>query len=70
VQKAIQFFEQAARLDPNYAQAYAGIAAAYAVTSSGLPPTERFPKAKAAASRALQLDENSAEAHTSLAFVL
>jgi DNA-binding winged helix-turn-helix (wHTH) protein/TolB-like protein/Flp pilus assembly protein TadD len=70
VQKAIVCFEQAVRLDPNYSQAYAGLADAYAVTASGLLPNERFPKAKAAAERALQLDETLAEAHTSLAFIL
>jgi TolB-like protein/Flp pilus assembly protein TadD len=70
VRKAIVCFEQSARLDPNYAQAYAGLADSYAITASGLPPQERLPKAKAAAERALALDESLAEAHTSLAFIL
>lgn len=70
IQKAIRYFEQATRLDPNFAQAYAGLADSYAVTASGLPPLERFPKAKAAAEHALSIDETLAEAHTSLAFIL
>lgn len=70
VQKAIDCFEQATRLDPNYARAFAGLADAYAISASGLPPKERFPKAKAAAERALESDETLAEAHTSLAFIL
>jgi len=70
IRKAIACFEQAARLDPNYAHAYAGLADSYALTASGLPPLERVPKAKAAAQRALELDESLAETHTSLAFIL
>ncbi len=70
VRKAIVSFEQAARLDPNYALAYAGLADSYALTASGLVPKERMPKAKAAAERALHIDESLAEAHTSLAFIL
>ncbi|MEP7338424.1 MAG: winged helix-turn-helix domain-containing protein [Acidobacteriota bacterium] len=70
IRKAIACFEQAARLDPNYAHAYAGLADSYALTASGLPPLERVPKAKAAAQRALALDESLAETHTSLAFIL
>jgi DNA-binding winged helix-turn-helix (wHTH) protein/TolB-like protein/Tfp pilus assembly protein PilF len=70
VQKAIRSFEDAVRLDPKYALAYAGLADSYAVTASGLPPAERFPKAKDAAQKALAIDPDSAEAHTSLAFTL
>lgn len=69
VQQGIKCFEEAIQLDPNFAKAYAGLADSYALTVSGLPPNERFPKAIAAAQRALQLNENLAEAHTSLAFV-
>jgi tetratricopeptide (TPR) repeat protein len=70
VYKAITRFEEAVRLDPNYAAAYAGLADSYAVTASGLPASERWTKAKSAAERAIALDESSAEAHTSLAFIL
>jgi DNA-binding winged helix-turn-helix (wHTH) protein/TolB-like protein/Tfp pilus assembly protein PilF len=70
VQKSIPCFEDAIRLDPKFALAYAGLADAYAISNSGLPFRERFPKAKAAAKQALALDETLAEAHTSLAFLL
>jgi tetratricopeptide (TPR) repeat protein len=70
VYKAITRFEQAVRLDPNYAAAYAGLADSYGITASGLPESERWMKAKSAAEHALALDESSAEAHTSLAFIL
>ncbi len=68
--KAITRFEEALRLDPNYALAYSGLADSYAVTASGLPAPERSIEAKFAAERAVSLDESSAEAHTSLAFIL
>jgi Tfp pilus assembly protein PilF len=68
--KAITRFDNALRLDPNYALAYSGLADAYAITASGLPASERSIEAKSAAEHALSLDESSAEAHTSLAFVL
>jgi TolB-like protein/Tfp pilus assembly protein PilF len=71
--KAIGYFEQATVLDPKYAQPYAGLADAYALFGS-LPNLkisrgEAMPKAKAAALKALELNESLAEAHTSLAFV-
>jgi Tfp pilus assembly protein PilF len=68
--KAIVLFEDALRADPNFVLAYSGLADAYAITASGLPAVERSKEAKSAAERALALDESSAEAHTSLAFVL
>lgn len=68
--KGITRFEEALRLDPNYAAAYAGLADSYAVTASGLPASDRWREARSAAERALALDESSAEAHTSLAFIL
>ena len=68
--KAITRFEEALRLDPNDALAYSGLADSYAVTASGLPASERSTRAKSAAERAVSLDESSAEAHTSLAFIL
>jgi len=66
IQKSIDYFEQAIQRDPNYALAYAGLADAYDVRQD-LPPGERFPKAKAAASTALRIDEGLAEAHAALA---
>jgi tetratricopeptide (TPR) repeat protein len=70
--KAIEYFQQAADKDPSYALAYTGLADSYVLLgwNSYLPPKEVFPKGKAAAITALQLDPNLAEAHTSLAAVL
>lgn len=70
-QQAIEYFQQAIAKDPRYALAYAGLADSYALTSSySLDPDENLiPKARAAALRALQIDENLAEAHTSLALI-
>jgi TolB-like protein/Flp pilus assembly protein TadD len=71
IKKGIEHFGRAADLDPNYALAYAGLADAYAFLASstgGLPPHETYPKAKAAATRALAIDDTLAEAHTSLGF--
>ena len=69
--KALKIFEQAARLDPTYAEAHAALA--YTYTRLGilfLPPEEAMEKARSAALRALALDENSALAHVALAEVL
>lgn len=71
VRKGIQFFQQAIEWDANYALAYTGIAAAYVALpiSSDAPPQEAFPQAKAAALRALSLDDSLSDAHAYLAFV-
>lgn len=68
VRKGIEYFEQATRLDPNYAVAYAGLAESYVVLNGHrfLHPDQAFPRVRAAALRALELDEKLAEAHTSL----
>jgi eukaryotic-like serine/threonine-protein kinase len=70
--KAAEYFQQAIDIDPNYALAYAGLADAYQLFNlrADATPQEAFPKAKAAAKRALELDDTLAEAHTSLASVL
>ncbi len=70
--KAIEYFEQAVEKDSSYALAYAGLADSYVLLgwNSYLPPKEAFPKGKAAATTALQLDPDLAEAHTPLAAVL
>jgi tetratricopeptide (TPR) repeat protein len=70
--KGIEQFNKAIEIDPNYALAYAGLADSYNLIASysSSPPSEAFPKARSAASRALYLDNTLAEAHTSLAFVL
>ena len=69
--KAIERYQEAIQRDPNFALAYAGMADAYAYLAENfvVAPKEVMPKAKEAAERAVALDANSAEAHTSLAAV-
>jgi DNA-binding winged helix-turn-helix (wHTH) protein/TolB-like protein len=69
--QAIDYFNQAIAIDPNYGAAYAGLADCYnmLVVYGRLQPKEGFPKAKDAATKALEIDESSAEAHTSMAFI-
>jgi len=67
--QAIQYFERAVELQPDYAEAYAGIAEAYVVLgwdSAVLPPDDAFPKARAAALKALDVDRSSSLAHDAL----
>jgi TolB-like protein/Tfp pilus assembly protein PilF len=70
-EQAINYFQQAIAKDPNYAQAYAGLSDSYILLAaySGAPPAEPMQKARAAATKALRLDEGLAEAHTSLALI-
>jgi TolB-like protein/DNA-binding SARP family transcriptional activator/Tfp pilus assembly protein PilF len=69
--KSIGLFTQALDLDPTFALAYSGMADAYVQLGygNGLAPSDAFPKARAAATRALQLDSTLAEPHATLAFV-
>jgi TolB-like protein/Tfp pilus assembly protein PilF len=69
--KAIDRYQQAIQRDPKFALAYAGMADAYAYLAENfvVAPREVMPKAKAAAEKAVELDPNSAEAHTSLGAV-
>ncbi len=69
--KGIQFFNQAIDRDPGYALAYVGLADCYSslANSSYLSSRDSLPKAKAAALKALELEENLAEAYNSLAVV-
>jgi TolB-like protein/DNA-binding winged helix-turn-helix (wHTH) protein/Tfp pilus assembly protein PilF len=71
LQKAIEYFNQAIRKDPDYALAYAGLADVYGVLSDHdvLPPGEAYPKAKAAVLKALAIDDTLGEAHTCLAWI-
>jgi DNA-binding winged helix-turn-helix (wHTH) protein/TolB-like protein len=71
IKKAVGFFEDAIIEDPNYALAYAGLADSYATLGilDDLPPKEIMPKARSAALKALELDDELAEAHTSLGYV-
>jgi DNA-binding winged helix-turn-helix (wHTH) protein/TolB-like protein/Tfp pilus assembly protein PilF len=67
--KAIEYFEQAIKLDPNYAPAYAGLANVYtavAFVGGGGNSTEQYLKAKTAIEKALTIDDNLAEAHSYL----
>jgi TolB-like protein/Flp pilus assembly protein TadD len=71
LRKAIEQFQHATDTDPNYALAYVGLADSYLVMEqyAGTPATETVPKARAAAERALQIDNSLAEAHTSMASI-
>jgi serine/threonine-protein kinase len=63
--QSIEFYQQAIKLDPNFALAYVGVARSYNVMPSFafMSPKEAMPQAKAAAERALQIDPNLADAH-------
>jgi adenylate cyclase len=69
IDRGLTYFQQAIDLDRNYALAYSGMADCYLHRGGriGLPPQEGMPKAKAAATKALAIDDSLAEAHTSLA---
>jgi Tfp pilus assembly protein PilF len=68
----LQYFQEAIEKDPNYAAAYAGMADSYNTLGWALfgvqPPREAFPRAKSAARRALEIDDQQAEAHAALAW--
>jgi tetratricopeptide (TPR) repeat protein len=71
--RATDYFNHAIATDPDYAKAYSGLADSYALSGDWeygiLSPQDAFPKAKAAATKALALDDSLSEAHTSLAFI-
>lgn len=70
LEKGIKYLEQAIQLDPNYALAYSGLAFYYIQSLDQImPPSEAMPKSRAAALKAIELDDSLAEAHVSLAFV-
>ena len=71
LEKAIDSFEDAARREPTYALAYAGLADSYAMLAlfEFLPPKEAYPKARRAARKALGIDDKLGEVHTSLGLV-
>lgn len=71
LEKAVGLFQQAIARDPNYAQAYSGLADSYVLLGSRsfLAPRDAFPRAKAEALKALALDDTLAEAHAAPAFV-
>lgn len=69
--KSLDYFMQAIVHDPNYSQAYVGMADCYNLMReyTPMPSTEAYPRALAAAKKAVELDDQSSEAHASLAFV-
>ncbi len=72
LQKAIDYFKQAIEKDPGYALAYVGLGDSYILLSGfgAARPQDSFPLAEAAAKKALEIDDNVAEAHTTLGFSL
>jgi len=69
--KGIEYFHQAIEVDPNYALAYEGLSYAYYNSNDFfLTPQESMPKARAAAVKALQLDDTLAEAHADMGMIL
>ena len=69
LRKSIEFFDQAIRKDPGYAQAYAALAQSWKLLPAfnGGAPNDSFPQAEAAALKALALDDTSSTAHAALA---
>jgi TolB-like protein/Tfp pilus assembly protein PilF/predicted Ser/Thr protein kinase len=72
IEKAIGYLEEAVAIDPEYALAYAGLADCYGVLPMYRPisPDEVYPRAKAAAMKALELDDSLAEAHAALSCIM
>ena len=72
LKKSVEYFNQAIEQDPNYALAFAGLAESYVIFSGYAvsPPQDAYPKAKAAAKKALEIDETLAEAHAALGLEL
>jgi len=70
--KSVEYFEKAIEIDPNYALAYAGVADAFYILGNNTiwPAEKAYPKAKAAALKALEIDDKLAEAHNSLAAIM
>jgi TolB-like protein/DNA-binding winged helix-turn-helix (wHTH) protein/Flp pilus assembly protein TadD len=69
-QKAISYFEQAIAIDPSYALAYVGLSDAHvSALAANLPSNEIFPQARAAARKAIEIDDTLAAAHAQLGFI-
>src|SRR6185312_2363384 len=70
IRKGIEYFQKAIDQEPNYALAYAGLADSHIMLANWgfAAPLDAYPKAKTAALKALDLDDELAEAHTSLAY--
>ncbi|HSE24013.1 MAG TPA: winged helix-turn-helix domain-containing protein [Pyrinomonadaceae bacterium] len=65
IRTGISYFQQAIEIDPGYARAYVGLSQAYGVLGifGEMPPSEAFPKARAAEQKALEIDDTLSEAH-------
>ena len=70
LKKSIKYFQQAIDQDPGYAMPYVGLAKAYGLLANltAVPPGEAYPNSRAAATKALEIDETISEAHTQLAW--
>jgi len=71
LQKSIEYFQQATDRDPTFAPAYVGLADSYIVLSAlgFLPARDGYPKARTAATKALEMDDTLAEPHADLAWI-
>jgi adenylate cyclase len=74
MRKSLEYYQQSIERDPNFALAYSGLADSYDLlgapdAAGAMPPAEAMPKAKAAALKALEIDDTLAEPHVSLAHV-
>jgi len=71
IKKSIEYFQQAITIDSTYALAYARLAFSYTLLASGnfIPPNEGYPKARIAAMKALEIDEENSEAYAALGFI-
>jgi TolB-like protein/DNA-binding winged helix-turn-helix (wHTH) protein/Tfp pilus assembly protein PilF len=70
-QKAISYFQQAIAVDPSYALAYVGLADAHVSSlAANRPSNEFFPQARAAAQKAIEIDDTLAAAHAQLGFII
>ena len=72
IHRAIEYFTEATKIDPNYARAYAGLADCYTILENWgyMPPAETGPKRDMYVARALELDNSLAEAHVAKATIL
>jgi len=72
IKKALEYFKEAVNIEPLYALAHVGIAESFNLLHqhSGIPSRETYPKAKAAALKALEIDPDLGEAHISIAYAL
>jgi TolB-like protein/Flp pilus assembly protein TadD len=70
MKEAIAYFQQAINIDPGYAEAYASLGSCYGILGNltAIPPDESFPRNKAAAVKALELDYSVSEAHAQLGY--